>query len=647
MAYENLKNAIRQAIKQNGNQEITGNLLQSTLLSTVTELEKDISIKHDAKKAIEFTTADGYQNSKFNGAAIAVNGGWIKGYKNIKRALIVGDFFSPKEQIEIINYANGGQAGALTGVTNILSNDSNINAILNVNKIVEIPDGNILYVSGYNGYELNVYDLSYYEDEITDINDEITDINIKLGNINIKGVNNGNKIVYVNSINMKNVSNVTKSSFTYSYAGKGNKWAYSNIFNPKGSNLIHIKAKVNVKKIGNPTGLIVIASDSIDISGKRVNVGYITEEGEQTIDMTFDPANSAVYQGFTKYCIWINNISMQSEESIEAEFTDFEVYEIDQREEFSNIGGDNASELFKSIDNALDSNITKDEITDNILVSPDGNKYIMSINNEGLITGIKLYPKKAHYFGNSLLAGFGYGMAASASDKDYYYLLNSFFHSINADFTSNKTGASALERLEEANIDSTIEWAINYLAGDEDLVVVQLGDNVNNENIFNKTAHRFLSKIREKCVKARVVWMGMWYSTDNRYNIIRNACYDTGCKFLSFAGIPSDGTRNHVGAIYEFESIKENVQIENVTNVVENSTNNITITFSLGETSYNATFDVTSYSISNTTLTYSGNYGVITSTGVASHPNDVGFKKIANRFLYELGYSDKENYYEL
>ena len=35
MAYENLKSAIKQAIKQNGNQEITGNLLQNTLLSMV------------------------------------------------------------------------------------------------------------------------------------------------------------------------------------------------------------------------------------------------------------------------------------------------------------------------------------------------------------------------------------------------------------------------------------------------------------------------------------------------------------------------------------------------------------------------------------------------------------------------------------
>lgn len=43
MAYENLKTAIRQAVKQNGNQEITGNLLQSTLLSIVDALVIEIA----------------------------------------------------------------------------------------------------------------------------------------------------------------------------------------------------------------------------------------------------------------------------------------------------------------------------------------------------------------------------------------------------------------------------------------------------------------------------------------------------------------------------------------------------------------------------------------------------------------------------
>ena len=41
MAYENLKNAIRQVIKQNGNQEITGSILQSTLLNIINTIGAD------------------------------------------------------------------------------------------------------------------------------------------------------------------------------------------------------------------------------------------------------------------------------------------------------------------------------------------------------------------------------------------------------------------------------------------------------------------------------------------------------------------------------------------------------------------------------------------------------------------------------
>lgn len=43
MAYENLKNTIKQVIKQNGNQEITGSILQSTLLNIVNTIGKGVT----------------------------------------------------------------------------------------------------------------------------------------------------------------------------------------------------------------------------------------------------------------------------------------------------------------------------------------------------------------------------------------------------------------------------------------------------------------------------------------------------------------------------------------------------------------------------------------------------------------------------
>lgn len=52
MAYENLKNAIKQAIKQNSNQEITGNLLQSTLLSMADNIYEIVQTTGEAEDKV-------------------------------------------------------------------------------------------------------------------------------------------------------------------------------------------------------------------------------------------------------------------------------------------------------------------------------------------------------------------------------------------------------------------------------------------------------------------------------------------------------------------------------------------------------------------------------------------------------------------
>ena len=65
MAYENLKTAIKQAIKQNGNQEITGDLLQSTLLNIVDELSNETHVGYDVYSGIisPITTTFSYNAS--------------------------------------------------------------------------------------------------------------------------------------------------------------------------------------------------------------------------------------------------------------------------------------------------------------------------------------------------------------------------------------------------------------------------------------------------------------------------------------------------------------------------------------------------------------------------------------------------------
>ena len=52
MAYENLKSAIKQVIKQNGNQEITGHILLSTLLSIVDNIPEVVVLGENEYNSI-------------------------------------------------------------------------------------------------------------------------------------------------------------------------------------------------------------------------------------------------------------------------------------------------------------------------------------------------------------------------------------------------------------------------------------------------------------------------------------------------------------------------------------------------------------------------------------------------------------------
>ena len=83
-----------------------------------------------------------------------------------------------------------------------------------------------------------------------------------------------------------------------------------------------------------------------------------------------------------------------------------------------------------------------------------------------------------------------------------------------------------------------------------------------------------------------------------------------------------------------------------VTNVVANTATNITVTFTVAGVTYiSDPLDIISYSLLSGTLTYTGLWEIISNGGVASHPGDNGFRKIANKFLYEMKISDlKETY---
>lgn len=91
MAYEDLKAAIKQAIKQNNNQEITGDLLQDTLLSIVNAIEAGItsgvSWTNITNKPSTFTpSGHTHSTSDINGLSNYVQGVKVDNATNADKA---------------------------------------------------------------------------------------------------------------------------------------------------------------------------------------------------------------------------------------------------------------------------------------------------------------------------------------------------------------------------------------------------------------------------------------------------------------------------------------------------------------------------------------------------------------------------------
>lgn len=481
-------------------------------------------------------------------------------------------------------------------------------------------------------------------------------------NVDISEVKNRIPKIYCNVQDISGTTitekNIAEDYFVYYKAGAGNEYAVTKQFVPSGNSLIHIKGKLELLKVGQAIGVSIWISNQTTViaGGKFKQIATIDNDGD--FDITIDTTYLIAHEGYgAQFYIWFNNITIpEGNGSITAKVTNWQVLEYENVVNASNISGSNAKELFESTDEQIGDIKKQIEGSSNELVSPEGNKFILSVTDDGTLTTIPVIPSKGAFFGNSLILGFSpYGMAASQIDKDYYYLITQYIKTLNPSFTAlDRKSASAFEGLtttDSSEINSMIQTVfLDNLTGDEDLVVIQLGDNVNTPEknaAFPTTSLALCKALRKKCTRARIIWMGMWYAEQNRYQNIQDACNATGCQYIFFNGLNTSAAQNVIGGLTKRGSSTRT--LTGVTNVTENSENgglkNITVTFTVGSISYNSTLDVSSYSLNGTTLTYNSEYEIISSTGVASHPNDEGFRRIANRFLFETKLSDVEETY--
>lgn len=472
------------------------------------------------------------------------------------------------------------------------------------------------------------------------------------GKLSAENINNGKPTIYgdVSTFqtdgNVITGRNVIEDHLTYSRTGTGNTWIYSPEFYPSGNHLIRIKFSIEFMNVNTTAGFKIYVATEKDVTGSYISIADVTQDGEYLFE--FDPSYYTVYQGFTKFRVWINNHSIGAGETISAKFTGLSVMEYVGALETSNFGGDNVKQILSSIDSQF-INVKNSFSNTAELISSNGSRFELNVSDSGTLSAASVIPNSAVFFGNSLLGGFGdYGMAASAPSKDYYYLITEHIKTLNPSFTSTKVGSSAFEGLtSSASIDSSIQSIfLDNLTGTETLVFIQLGDNVNTPEkraVFGESSLKLCQQIRAHCPNARVFWIGMWYGDSQKYTDIENACLSTGCKFITIADLIDDASRSAIGNITKRGSAQRT--LSGVTNVTANTATNITVNFTVSSTSYTSTLDVTSYSLSGDVLTYTGDYEIISSAGVASHPNDEGFRRIANRFIFQSKLSFNQEVY--
>ena len=380
--------------------------------------------------------------------------------------------------------------------------------------------------------------------------------------------------------------------FTFTAPKSGNIWADYLITDSDLANSSGIgKVKINVKEVSGTWCTYFIykkKSDGKTAYSKQSNYS-ISKVGEMVIDL--DLNYLSVYRDYDGNGI---NVAIANDDNS----TDDVAYTIviDKYNlvygRNNGLEGSNLTQVLTNINAKVDST-SNNAIADNTsLATPSGEKYIMQIKNDGSLVAVPKLPSNILYIGNSTLVAFGtHGMASTTVDDDYYAKVNAYLIDKGKTLTTEKQAGYDFEN---CTTDSAVEtWLSGTLSAkmsnDRQLVIIQLGDNVNNADRkaeFEKSCGRLCSYIRENCPNARVAWVGLWYSDSARLNVIKNACNKYGVTFVDIHDLKDvAGNQSYIGAKY---------------------------------------------------IDANGEEQTITQSGVASHPSDQGFTAIANRIITTL-----------
>lgn len=456
-------------------------------------------------------------------------------------------------------------------------------------------------------------------------NVEVTTDNVKAGYI--KNVDNANIDSWNNGVITEYHG---KNGFTFqNMQQNGSGGIRTTTFNPNPNYHCIIDIEIQSISRGVVTVYLFGANGDKQLQAQQLQVGKNSFE--------FDPAYHAVYNNQTNFYL-IVAVSTYGSTVYVKNFICAQ-YPIGQTENLT----ETISDLQKEIA-VLEGKVTSLESnSDIILTSPNGTKYVVLVGNNGVVTTTPLYPGKASFVGNSLLLGNGnFGMNATQETKDYAAIIG---ETIQKKGTGNYSavkisGTTFEDATTQQEVNAWIEDVLTVdLDENSELVLIQLGDNINTpekRSNFENTCYTLLFEIRKYCSKARVAWVYGWYVNDQVRSIIQENCKLYGVDYIEINDLNTPDNQSSIGTVIISESLKTQTINYDVLEII--SENELKITFTVDGKQYTSEVIVGSYENNpdDKVVEFSGYQTITVSGGVASHPGDLGFEKIAQRIMERL-----------
>lgn len=455
-------------------------------------------------------------------------------------------------------------------------------------------------------------------------NVEVTTDNVKAGYI--KNVDNANIDSWNNGVITEYHG---KNGFTFqNMQQNGSGGIRTTTFNPNPNYHCIIDIEIQSILSGVVTVYLFGSNGDKQLQAQQLQVGKNSFE--------FDPAYHAAYNNQTNFYLIV---AANKESTVNVKNFICAQYPIGQTENLT----ETISDLQKEIA-VLEGKVTSlESSSDIILTSPNGTKYVVLVGNNGVVTTTPLYPEKALFIGNSLLLGNGdFGMNATDKTKDYYDIIKEHILAFGlGNYTSKQLSGTGFEDAE--SITTSNAWIEDILEveldADTDLVVVQLGDNVNTESkrtTFKSSCSTLIRNIRQIAPKARIAWVYGWYVNNEVRATIQEAIKIYGGTYIEINDLNTKENQSKIGTVITKETSQQ--QTLTYSSFYTLATNVLSIYFTVDGEMYNSIVPVESYSdnAAEKKLTWTGKHIVTTSSGVASHPGDLGFEKIAQRIIEKL-----------